>query len=75
MPSTNEYTGNNKTHCYNKLRNTYKSRCPPEDNNTWSKIQQGINCIERSSFDQARIEGKEYDWPTTTHISGWKYTN
>ena len=46
-----------------------------EDNNTWSKIEQGLNCIERSSFDRARIEGKEYSWPVTTHINGWKYSN
>jgi len=75
MSRTIEYTGNNKTQCYNKLKNTYKSRCPVEDNNTWSKIQQGINCIQRSSFDQARIEGKEHDWSVTKHIPGWKYSN
>ena len=39
MSTESEYTGNNKTQCYNKLKNTYKSRCSVEDNNTWGKIE------------------------------------
>lgn len=75
MSTESEYTGNNKTQCYNKLKNTYKSRCSVEDNNTWGKIELGLNCIQRSNFDQIRDDAKEYDLPVTNHILGWKYTN
>ena len=75
MSRTSEYNGNNKTQCYNKLKNTYKSRCPVEDNNNWSKIEKELNCIQRSSFDQIYIDGKETDLPLTKHIPGWKYSN
>ena len=73
MSNILEYTGFNKSpYCYNKLKNTYASKCPPVNNNTWNKIEAGLNCMQRSTFDQARIEGKQ--WPKTNYIPGWKYS-
>ena len=72
MSNTLEHTGSNKIpYCYNKLKNTYESKYPPVIiNSPWNKIEATLNCMQRSTFDKARIDGKQ--WPKTTHIPGWK---